>query len=132
MLPCPITTFHSAGYAILRKQDDLKRQIVGDGFLYNTVNNYLKGNILEQPELVDKLIMFFGSYFDAPYDGNDINLFFNYISKTDFSTLKSNINEYNEQIIDRRTSKITTITNETLRSAQALMKKVSTKQQEKH
>ena len=87
-------------------------------FLYNTVNNYLKGNILEQPELVDKLIMFFGSYFDAPYDGNDINLFFNYISKTDFSTLKSNINEYNEQIIDRRTSKITTITNETLRSAQ--------------
>lgn len=118
LLPCPITTFHSAGYAILRKQDDLKRQIVGDGFLYNTVNNYLKGNILEQPELVDKLIMFFGSYFDAPYDGNDINLFFNYISKTDFSTLKSNINEYNEQIIDRRTSKITTITNETLRSAQ--------------
>lgn len=62
--------------------------------------------------------MFFGSYFDAPYEGNDINLFFNYISKTDFSTLKSNINEYNEQIIDSRTDKITTITNEILRSAQ--------------
>lgn len=118
LIPCPITTFHSAGYAILRKQDDIKKQIVGEGFLYNTVNNYLKGNILEQPELVDKLIMFFGSYFDAPYDGNDINLFFNYISKTDFSTLRSKIKEYNEQVIDSRTNKITTITNEVLRSAQ--------------
>ncbi len=118
LIPCPITTFHSAGYAILRKQDTIKKQIVEEGFLYNAVNDYLKGTILEQPDLVDKLIMFFGSYFDAPYEGDDINLFFNYIVKNNFSTLKSNVNEYNEQIIDRRTSKITTITNETLRSMQ--------------
>lgn len=117
-IPCPITTFHKTGYAILRKQEDEKKTIVSDGFLYNAVNNYLKGNILEQPELVDKLIMFFGSYFDAPYEGDDINLFFNYISKADFSTLKSNVNEYNAQIIDRRTHKVTTITNEVLRSVQ--------------
>ncbi len=118
LIPCPITTFHSAGYAILRKQEDDKKQIAGEGFLFYTVNKYLKENILEKPELVDKLIMFFGSYFEAPYEGNDINLFFNYISKADFSTLKSNVNEYNEQIIDIRTQKITTITNEILRSAQ--------------
>ena len=118
LIPCPITTFHSTGYAILRQQEDNKKKIVGDGFLFNSVNNYLKGNILTQPELVDKLIMFFGSYFDAPYEGDDINLFFNYIAKADFSTLKSNVNEYNAQIIDRRTHKVTTITNEILRSAQ--------------
>ncbi len=118
LIPCPITTFHSSGYAILRKQEDEKKQIVSDGFLFNTVNNYLKGNILEQPELVNKLIMFFGSYFDAPYEGNDINLFFNYISKADFSTLKGNVDEYNAQIIDRRTGKTTTIKNELVRSIQ--------------
>ena len=118
LIPCPITTFHSAGYAILRKQEDSKKKIVSDGFLYNVVNNYLKGNILEQPDLVDKLIMFFGSYFDAPYEGDDINLFFNYVSKANFSTLKSNVNEYNAQIIDRRTNKVTTIANEVLRSEQ--------------
>ncbi len=118
LIPCPITTFHSTGYAILRQQEDNKKKIVGDGFLFNSVNNYLKVNILTQPELVDKLIMFFGSYFDAPYEGDDINLFFNYIAKADFSTLKSNVNEYNAQIIDRRTHKVTTITNEILRSAQ--------------
>ena len=33
LIPCPITTFHSAGYAILRKQEDEKKKIVGDGFL---------------------------------------------------------------------------------------------------
>ena len=118
LIPCPITTFHSTGYAILRKKEDDKKTIVEGGFLFNAVNNYLKGNILEQPELVDKLIMFFGSYFDAPYEGNDINQFFNYISKADFSTLKSNVNEYNAQVIDKRTHKVTTISNEVLRSAQ--------------
>lgn len=118
LIPCPITTFHSTGYAILCKKEDDKKTIVEGGFLFNAVNNYLKGNILEQPELVDKLIMFFGSYFDAPYEGNDINQFFNYISKADFSTLKSNVNEYNAQVIDKRTHKVTTISNEVLRSAQ--------------
>lgn len=117
-IPCPITTFHSAGYAILSKQDVEKKNIVGEGFLFKVVNDYLIGNILDQPENVDKLILFFGSYFDAPYEGNDINLFFNYITKADFSTLRSNVNEYNEQIIDRRNNKLQTITNEVLRSAQ--------------
>ena len=117
-IPCPITTFHSAGYAILRKQSDEKKKIVGAGYLYNIVNNYLKGNILEQPELVDKLIMFFGSYFDVPYNGGDINLFFKYLSKADFSTLRDNVDDYNEQVIDRRTNRVATIKNEILRSEQ--------------
>ena len=118
LIPCPITTFHSTGYAILRKQEDEKKQIAGEGALFNCVNDYLKEKILTQPELVDKLVLFFGSYFDAPYEGTDINLFFNYIAKADFSTLKSNVNEYNDQTIDRRTNKTTTINNEILRSAQ--------------
>ena len=117
-IPCPITTFHSAGYAILRKQDDIKRKIVDDGFIFHVVSNYLKGNILKQPDLVDKLILFFGSYFEAPYEGNDINLFFNYISKADFTTLRSNIGEYSARVIDRKTRKVTAITNEVLRSVQ--------------
>ncbi len=117
-IPCPITTFHSTGYAILRKKNDEKRQIVSEGLLFYCVNDYLKGNILAQPELVDKLIMFFGSYFDTPYEGNDINQFFKYIARNDFSTLKSNINEYNAQVIDRRTNRLATISNEILRSVQ--------------
>lgn len=115
-LPCPITTFHSAGNAILRKNSDEKKQIVSDGFLYDKVNEYLKSKVLTNPETVDNLIRFFGSYFTAPYEGNDINAFFNYISQTDFSTLKGNANEYCEKIIDRRTNKTITISDEILNS----------------
>lgn len=117
-IKCPVTTFHSAGYAILRKKDAAGKMIVDSGFMFNVINNYLKGSILEQPELVDKLILFFGSYFDAPYEGEDLNAFFNYISKADFSTLKGNMSEYTEEIINRRTGRRLSIAHETLRSAQ--------------
>ena len=115
---CPVTTFHKTGYAILRKQDNEKRQVVDGGFMFNVINKYLKGNILEQPELVDKLILFFGSYFDAPYEGEDLNDFFNYISKSDYTTLKGNMSEYTEEIIDKRTGKCISIAQERMRSAQ--------------
>ena len=104
-IPCPVTTFHSTGYAILRKKEAAGKNIVDGGFMFNVINNYLKGNILEQPELVDKLILFFGSYFDAPYEEDDLNSFFNYISKADFSTLKGNMSEYTEEIINKRIGK---------------------------
>lgn len=117
-IPCPVTTFHKTGYAILRRQDTEKRMIVDQGFMFNVINKYLKENILENHELVDKLILFFGSYFDAPYEGEDLNDFFNYISKADFSTIRGNIDEYSEKIINERTGKCQTIARETLRSAQ--------------
>ena len=115
---CPVTTFHKTGFAILRRQDEERRLIVEGGFMFNVISNYLKGNILENPELVDKLILFFGSYFDAPYEGDDLNTFFNYIAKADFSTLRGNMSEYTEQIINQHTGKQVTIARETLRSSQ--------------
>lgn len=117
-IDCPITTFHKTGYAILRRGEEGDKTIVEPGFLYNVVNNYLKGNILENPELVDHLILFFGSYFDAPYEGSGLKDFFRYIKKADFSTLRSNISEYTENIIDKRTGKNISIAYETLRSVQ--------------
>ncbi len=115
---CPITTFHKTGYAILRHQDEDRKTIVDQGFMFSVINNYLKESILENPESVEKLILFFGSYFDAPFEGDDLNDFFNYIKKADFSTLRGNMEEYAEQIIDKRTGKCLSIIHETLRSAQ--------------
>lgn len=117
-IDCPVTTFHKTGYAILRQRDEERKLIVEGGFMFNVVSNYLKGNILENPELVDKLILFFGSYFDAPYEGEDLNTFFNYIAKADFSTLRGNMSEYTEEIISKRTGNRVTIARETLRSSQ--------------
>lgn len=117
-ISCPVTTFHKTGYAILRKQDADKKNVVDSGFMFDVINNYLKSEVLREPEMVDKLILFFGSYFDAPYEGNDLNSFFNYISKADFSTLRSNMNEYVETITNKRTGKSITINYESLRSTQ--------------
>ena len=115
---CPVTTFHKTGYAILRKQDAYKKNVVDSGFMFDVINNYLKNDVLREPEMVNKLILFFGSYFDAPYEGDDLNAFFNYISKADFSTMRSNMNEYVETITNKRTGKAITINYESLRSAQ--------------
>ena len=119
---CPVTTFHKAGYTIRRKQETEERvRIVTEGYMYNVVNDYLKRNILEYPELVDKLILFFGSYFDAPYEGEDLNSFFNYITKADFSTLRGNMDEYTEKVIDQRSGRYVTIAHERLRSLQEVV-----------
>ena len=115
---CPVTTFHKTGYAIVRRQEEERKLVVDGGFMFNVVSNYLKGNILENPELVDKLILFFGSYFDAPYEGDNLNEFFNYVAKADFSTMKGSIDEYTEKIISQRTGRCVSIVRETLRSSQ--------------
>lgn len=121
-IDCPVTTFHKAGYAIRRRQDIEERvRIVTESYMFSVVNDYLKHNILEYPEFVDKLILFFGSYFDAPYEGDDLNSFFNYITKADFTTLRGNMSEYTEKIIDQRSGRHITITNEYLRSLQEVV-----------
>ena len=121
-IDCPITTFHKTGYAIRRRKDTEERvRIVTEGYMYNVINEYLKHNILEYPELVDKLILFFGSYFDAPYEGDDLNSFFNYITKADFTTLRGNMEEYAEKVIDQRSGRHVTIAHEHLRSLQEVI-----------
>lgn len=121
-IDCPVTTFHKTGYAIRRRQETEERvRIVTEGYMFNVVNDYLKHNILEYPELVDKLILFFGSYFDAPYEGDDLNSFFNYITKADFTTLRGNMNEYTEKVIDQRSGRHVTIAHECLRSLQEVV-----------
>lgn len=120
-IDCPVTTFHKAGYAICKRTEDERRRVVTEGYMYSVINEYLKTNILEYPELVDKLILFFGSYFDAPYEGDDLNTFFNYISKADFTTLRGNMNEYTEKVIDQRTGRCVSIAHERMRSLQEVL-----------
>lgn len=115
-IPCEITTFHSIGYSILRKGDEEQKRIVEGGFMYNVVNEYLKSRVLRNPDLVNKLILFFGSYFSAPYEGENLNEYFQFVANADFSTLKSNLHEYVKEVIDRKTNKAQTLNNEVLRS----------------
>ena len=73
---------------------------------------------MKNESLVNNLIMFFASYFDAPYEGSDLNSFFNKIAKSNFSTMRSELNEFQREVVDRRTKKTVTIQNEVMRSHQ--------------
>ena len=47
---CPVTTFHKTGYAILRKQDADKKNVVDSGYMFDVINNYLKNDVLRESE----------------------------------------------------------------------------------
>ena len=62
--------------------------------------------------------MFFASYFDAPYEGTDLNAFFNKIAKSNYTTMKSDLENFKEDVMDNRTKKMITIQSEQMRSYQ--------------
>ena len=117
-IECPIATFHSTGNAVIHKHNPDKLNIVDDGKLYYVVQDYFRNNVLKNESAVNSLILFFASYFDAPYEGKDLNAFFNHIAKSNFTTMRSELDEFKQQVIDTRTKKTVTIQSEIMRSAQ--------------
>lgn len=117
-IDCPIATFHSTGNAILHKRSPEKLNIVDASKLYYVVQDYLRGSILQNESAVNNLILFFASYFDAPYEGDDLNAFFNHIAKSSFTTMRSELDDFKREIIDIRTKKAVTIQSEVMRSSQ--------------
>ena len=117
-IPCPVATFHSTGNAIIRKQVPDKLNIVDSYKLYYVIMDYFKSSVLKNESMVNNLIMFFASYFDAPPEGTNLNDFFNKIAKSNFSTLRSELDDFKRNIIDIRTKKQVTIQNEVVRSHQ--------------
>ena len=117
-IDCPITTFHSTGNAILHKENDEKLNIVQNEKLYFVLEDYFRDTVLQNQKLIDDLIKFFATYFDAPIEVKDKNQFFNNLSNSNLSTLKGELGEvdYQIEIKNSRTKKYETIQNEILRS----------------
>ena len=117
-IPCPIATFHATGNAILHKNDPEKLNIVDGSKLYYCVQGYFRGTILKDPCVVNSLILFFASYFDAPYEGDDLNHFFNHMANANYATMRSELDDFREEVMDRKSRKKITIQNEIVRSIQ--------------
>ena len=118
-IDCPIATFHSTGNAIIHvNAPEEKLNIVERSHLYFVIRDYFRESVMRNESAVNKLIMFFASYFDAPYEGDDLNSFFNNIAKSNFSTMRSDLEDFKREVIDSRTRKSVTIQNEVLRSHQ--------------
>ena len=118
-IPCKIATFHSTGNEVIRANaPEEKLNIVDGSRLYFLLRDYFRNSISQNERMINKLILFFASYFDAPYEGDDLNGFFNKIAKSNFSTMRSDLEDFKQNVIDARTKKSITIQNEFLRSAQ--------------
>lgn len=118
-IECPIATFHSTGNAVLHlNSPEEKLNIVDNSKLYFVIRDYFRESIMRNDDIVNKLIMFFATYFDAPYEGDDLNSFFHNIAKSNYSTLRSDLEEFKREVIDTKTKKSVTIQNEILKSRQ--------------
>lgn len=117
-IECPIATFHSTGNAILHKNSPEKLNVIDSGKLYYCVQGYFRSTILKNPSVVNSLILFFASYFDAPYEGDDINNFFNHMANANYATMRSELDDFKTEVIDRRSRQKVTIQNEIVRSMQ--------------
>lgn len=118
-IECLVTTFHSTGVDIIKKDSpDKKINPTSNGFMYNAVRDFLRCDIIKDKVLLDKLMLFFGEYFESPFTEGDLKNYFTYLMTSDFSTLKSNLGEYNKILIDKNTNKCVTIQSEIVKSHQ--------------
>ncbi|MFI3214460.1 MAG: UvrD-helicase domain-containing protein, partial [Eubacteriales bacterium] len=113
----PISTFHAVGNAIIHiNMPDEPLHIVDNSKLYYVLRDYFRNTMMKKESVVNSLILFFASYFDAPYEGEDLNKFFHQIAKANFSTMRSDLEDFRREVIDQKTKKKITIQNEVLRS----------------
>ena len=117
-ISCPITTFHSTGNAILHKDSEEKLNIVQNEKLYFVLEDYFRDSVLQNQKLVDDLIKFFATYFDAPIQTKNKDELYSKLCNSNFSTLKSEVGDVNYQIETKnaRGKVHITIQNEVLRS----------------
>lgn len=118
-IPCPITTFHKTGNAILRKVEPDRLRVISSN--YGIIIRFLTEYVFDHIPLLKKLVLFFGYYLDVPdriFEFDSLEKYYEYIERNEFSTFKGNLGDYNEEILDSRSKKKLTINNELLRSAQ--------------
>lgn len=113
---CNVSTFHSVGNAILRNQNEGSMRTAESYVMYYVLQDYFKNKVLKNESMVNNLILFFASYFEDTPSGEDLNSFFAKIAKSNYTTLKSDFNEFSQTVMDIRTKKAVTIQAELLRS----------------
>ncbi len=115
-IPCPIGTFHAAGNTILRREAENRPEVVDGSALYRVARNYLTESVMRDARAVHDLLLFFGTYFDAPYEGADMQEYFTHLARENRSTLKSDLDEYERKVVSARSRRMMTLRAEILRS----------------
>jgi len=118
-IPVNIATFHAFAFDIVKRTKDTAPTISYTS--YNYINDYLEKVIFNDPQLLRKLVLFLGYYFDLNEDTFKYNTLNDYIdakSVQEYETLKSGLGEYVKAVSNQRERYQKTIRGEYLRSAQ--------------
>lgn len=117
-IDCPITTFHSTGYAIIRKENTEKVKIVSSDYLYKCLNDFLSDVLLLNESLLYKTVLFFSYYIDMDIEINTIEDVKKLREFTVYQPLEQQISKFNESEIEKQVRQRKTIRYERLRSVE--------------
>lgn len=110
-----IATFHSIGNTIIKGEEETKRNIVDNGFIYNSIRNFLKTK-LDDEYFISKLVLFFASYLNTSIDDKNLVLLFKSLQNNKFTTLKSDLSSSIESYKNELTRRKITLNDERVRS----------------
>lgn len=117
---CTISTFHSTGVDVIKKDKNAQiSKVCTDPFF--PINDFLTKKVIEDKELLKKLVLMFGYYVNIPLDlidGLSKEEYFEINERSDYSTLKSNLNEFVKKAINNVDKKMVTLQYENVKSYQ--------------
>lgn len=114
-LPVNIATFHSIGNTIIKDSDQMRHQIVGGGFMFNTIRDYLV-NKLDDGHFIKRIVLFFASYLTMPFDETNTSLLFKTLQDNENITLKADLANMLDDYQKSQTKQKMTIRDERVRS----------------
>ena len=114
-LPARIATFHSIGNAIISESENERHQIVNQGFMYKVIEEYLLTN-LDDEYFIKKILLFFASYLNMPFEVENVSLLFKTLSANDTTTIKSDLAQILDDYHKEQTKKKITMNDERTRS----------------
>lgn len=116
-IPAHIATFHSIGNAIIKDNDAQRRKIVEQGFMYKVIEDYLVSKLSDE-WFIKKILLFFASYLNMPFDAENTTLLFKTLSANDTTTMKADLTAALDEYHKDQTRKRVTINDERVRSAE--------------
>ena len=115
-IPVNIATFHSIGNTIIKENDNVQHKIVEQGFMYNVIKDYLSNKLLDDEFFVKKVLLFFASYLNMPFEGSDATVLKKTLSANDITTLKADVTKLLDEYHEEQTKQKITINDERVRS----------------
>ena len=110
-----IATFHSIGNTILKNDYSERHKILERDFMYKVIKKYLLEK-LDDKYFIKKILLFFASYLNIPFDAEKTSLLFKTLFSNDITTIKSDLTSVLDEYHKDQIKKKITINDEKVKS----------------